>query len=229
MESKIGNIIKGITAVLIYFFFSLFGELPLELSGIDIKATPILFQEIYNISLEVIIIIIVIILFKDYFKKSLADLKKNHFNYFKKYLKYYILGLVIMMTCNSLIMVLGGTTSDNETLVRNQFTMYPIYTFICAVFLAPILEESIFRVSFRKIFSNNILFIIMSGLVFGGLHLIGMLNSPLILLYLGAYSALGIIFAYMLAKTDNVFVSMMFHFMHNGILMSIQFLTLFFS
>ena len=169
------------------------------------------------------------VLFKDYFKKSLTDLKKNHFNYFKKYLKYYILGVAIMMVCNSLIMVLGGSTSDNETLVRNQFNFYPIYTFICAVFLAPILEESVFRVSFRKIFKNDILFILMSGLVFGGLHLIGMLDSPLILLYLGAYSALGFVFAFMLAKTDNVFVSMMFHFIHNGVLMSVQFLMFFLS
>ena len=229
MDTRLGDIIKGVTAVAIYFLFSLFGNLPLELSGIDIAATPILFQEIYNISLEIIMIIIIIVLFKDYFKKSLTDLKKNHFNYFKKYLKYYILGVAIMMVCNSLIMALGGSTSDNETLVRNQFNFYPIYTFICAVFLAPILEESVFRVSFRKIFKNDILFILMSGLVFGGLHLIGMLDSPLILLYLGAYSALGFVFAFMLAKTDNVFVSMMFHFIHNGVLMSVQFLMFFLS
>lgn len=229
MDTRLGDIIKGITAVSIYFLFSLFGNLPLELAGIDIAATPILFQEIYNISLEIIMIVIIIVLFKDYFKKSLTDLKKNHFNYFKKYLKYYILGVAIMMVCNSLIMVLGGSTSDNETLVRNQFNFYPIYTFICAVFLAPILEESVFRVSFRKIFKNDILFILMSGLVFGGLHLIGMLDSPLILLYLGAYSALGFVFAFMLAKTDNVFVSMMFHFIHNGVLMSVQFLMFFLS
>ena len=229
MDTRLGDIIKGVTAVSIYFLFSLFGNLPLELAGIDIAATPILFQEIYNISLEIIMIIIIIVLFKDYFKKSLTDLKKNHFNYFKKYLKYYILGVAIMMVCNSLIMVLGGSTSDNETLVRNQFNFYPIYTFICAVFLAPILEESVFRVSFRKIFKNDILFILMSGLVFGGLHLIGMLDSPLILLYLGAYSALGFVFAFMLAKTDNVFVSMMFHFIHNGVLMSVQFLMFFLS
>ncbi len=229
MDTRLGDIIKGVTAVSIYFLFSLFGNLPLELAGIDIAATPILFQEIYNISLEIIMIVIIIVLFKDYFKKSLTDLKKNHFNYFKKYLKYYILGVAIMMVCNSLIMVLGGSTSDNETLVRNQFNFYPIYTFICAVFLAPILEESVFRVSFRKIFKNDILFILMSGLVFGGLHLIGMLDSPLILLYLGAYSALGFVFAFMLAKTDNVFVSMMFHFIHNGVLMSVQFLMFFLS
>lgn len=225
-KETIINIIKGSSTILIYFMFSLFGTLPLALFNIDFYSLPIIIREIYNISLEVIMIIIFVFLFKDTFKKSFEDLKKNHFTYFKKYFKFYLLGLVIMMLCNSLIMILGGTTSDNETTVRTEFQLYPIYIFICSVILAPIIEETTFRLGFRKIFKNDYLFIIVSGLVFGSLHLLGMFDSPLILLYLGAYSALGFVFAYILAKTNNIFVSMGFHFMHNGILMSIQFLTL---
>jgi len=71
-------------------------------------------------------------------------------------------------------------------------------------------------------FKNNILFILASGFVFGGLHLTGMLDSNLFFLYLVSYSAMGIVFAYMLTKTNNIFVPMGFHFMHNGILMSLQ-------
>ena len=225
-KETITNIIKGCSVILIYFIFSLFNTLPLALLNIDFNSLPIIVREIYNISLEVIMIVIFIIIFKDTFKKAFQDIKKNHFTYFKKYLKFYLFGLVIMMLCNSLIMILGGSTSDNETAVRSQFEMYPVYIFICSVILAPIIEETTFRLGFRKIFKNNYLFIIISGLVFGSLHLTGMFNDPLILLYLGAYSALGFVFAYMLAKTDNIFVSMGFHFMHNGILMSIQFLAL---
>ncbi len=225
-KERILNIIKGASAILLYFFVSLFKETPLILVGVDYNNLPIIFKEIYNISIQVIMIIVFILIFKDFFKKSFADIKKNHFTYFKKYLKFYLLGLAIMMVSNSLILILGGMTSENETVVRTEFQMYPIYIFISAVIIAPIIEETTFRLGFRKIFKNDYLFIITSGLVFGSLHLLGMFNSSLILLYLIAYSGLGFVFAYMLAKTNNIFVSMGFHFMHNGILMAIQFITL---
>ena len=48
------------------------------------------------------------------------------------------------------------------------------------------------------------------------------ISTTLDLFYIIPYSALGVVFALMLYKTDNIFVSMGFHFMHNGILMAIQ-------
>ncbi len=228
-KNTLKDIIKGICVIAIYFIFSLFSTVPFNLMHIDYNAVPIFIKEIYNVCVEILMIVLFVLIFKNVFIKSFIDIKENHKTYFNKYLKYYILGLVIMVSCNALITVLGGSTSDNETAIRTEFEVYPIYTFISAVILAPIVEETTFRLGFRKIISNNVLFIIISGLVFGSLHLIGMFNNPLVLLYLCSYSALGCIFAYILSKTNNIFVSMGFHFMHNGILMSIQFLALLLS
>jgi membrane protease YdiL (CAAX protease family) len=91
------------------------------------------------------------------------------------------------------------------------------------------MEELVFRQGFRNIFGRNIVFILFSGIVFGGMHVIGNINTMADLLYLIPYSALGISFAYMLYKTDNIFVSMGFHFMHNGLLMALQVFILLFS
>ena len=96
--------------------------------------------------------------------------------------------------------------------------------FISAVFIAPVLEELTFRQAFRNIFSNDKVFIIMSGLIFGGLHVVGNVNSPVDLLYLIPYCTPGFVFAYIMAKTDNVFVSMGLHFLHNGVMISLQIL-----
>jgi len=89
--------------------------------------------------------------------------------------------------------------------------------------------SAIFRQSFRNLFQNKWLFIIISGLVFGGMHVFTGNNiSKLDLLYLIPYSAPGMAFAYMLYKTDNIFVSMGFHMLHNGIMIALQFLTIYF-
>lgn len=227
-NTRLKNMLKGLLAILLYFFVSIFKELPLLLVGLRYDSLNIFAKECYSISIEVLLILAIILIFKEQFKKALNDLKKNHLKYFTGNFKFYILGVIIMMLANYLILVLGGTTSDNETAIRGQFTNYPIYTFISAVFLAPLLEESVFRLSFRNIFKNNVLFILSSSLIFGGLHLTGMLDSNLFALYLIAYSSMGIVFAYILTKTNNIFVTMGFHFMHNGILMSLQtFLLLF--
>ena len=87
---------------------------------------------------------------------------------------------------------------------------------------APIIEELIFRRSIRNIIPINSLFILVSGLVFGGLHVVTGYTGPIDLLYLIPYCTPGFIFAYILTKTDNVLVSASIHFMHNGILVAIQ-------
>ena len=162
-------------------------------------------------------------------KAAWQGLKKNHLEYFNKYLKVYIISVIVMVTANMLINVLGGGMSTNETTIRNEFNFYPIYTFISAVILAPLLEETVFRLGFRSLIQNDFLFITISSLVFGGLHLIGTPINELFPLYLLSYCSCGIAFAYMLKKTNNIFVSIGFHFMHNGLILSLQMFLLIFS
>jgi membrane protease YdiL (CAAX protease family) len=66
----------------------------------------------------------------------------------------------------------------------------------------------------------------MSAFVFGGLHVFSSAETLIDLLYIIPYGAPGFVFAYMLSKTDNIFVPMGFHFMHNGILVALQILLL---
>ena len=228
-ENYTKNIIKGISVVALYFIFSLFKNLPLEILNIHYENLNITAKIIYNLSAEIIMILIIYIIFQKEISNAIKDIKKNHLTYFKKYLKVYLLGVFIMMLSNMIIMALGGGSSENETLIRNEFQLYPVYIYISSVFLAPVLEESIFRLGFRAIFKNNTLFILASGLVFGSLHLMGMPFDNLFPIYLLSYCSCGIAFAYIMAKTNNIFVSMGFHFMHNGILMSMQTLILLFS
>ena len=220
---------KGFGVIFLYFFVSLFETLPLELLGINYDSLNIISKEFYNIGMEIILIFFIFLILKDEILMAVNDIKKNHFKYFSQNFKYYLLGVGAMMAANYLIMILGGDISENESTIRNQFATNPVYTYISAVFLAPVLEECVFRLGFRNIFKNKLLFILVSGLVFGGLHLIGNFDNPLIFLHLIAYSGCGVAFAYILTRTNNILVSMGFHFMHNGILMSIQLIALLFS
>ena len=94
---------------------------------------------------------------------------------------------------------------------------------------APVVEELVFRLSLKKIFSNKWVFVILSGLVFGSMHVFNDFHTFSDLLYIIPYSTPGIAFALMLKDSDNILVPMFFHFLHNGILISLQFILLLFG
>lgn len=233
-ENKLENYLKnaglGLLAILIYFGLPLIEGLPFELLHVDTKTLPMIGKVIYMIAFETIMISLIIFIFRKKLKRDVQDMKINHMNYFSKYLKFWLIGLLIMMLSNAFIaFIVENGIASNEQAIRDLFDVSPIYVFFSAVIFAPIVEELIFRQGIRNIVPNNILFILISGLVFGGLHVITDLRSVTDLLYLIPYCTPGFIFAYILVKTDNIFVSMGLHFMHNGLLISLQFFILFFS
>lgn len=228
-EDKTKNIVKGLAIITLYFLVSLFNTIPFEVLNINYTKLPLIIKEVYSISIEVLLLVVIFFTFKDQFKNAFDDLKQNHMRYFSNNFKYYLIGLLLMMMSNLVINFMGGSLSGNEDAIRDQFAIAPIFTFISAVFLAPVLEESIFRLSFRNVFENKIIFIFLSGFVFGGLHLITGFDVKFFFLYLISYCSMGFMFAYMLTRTNNIFVSMGFHLMHNGLLMSMQVLIYLFS
>ena len=178
---------------------------------------------ILSIIIEVLTLAVILLLFNKRIKENYIDLKKNHKKYFSKYFKFYLIGLAIMYISNAiLIFAFNGGLAGNEETIRSILLVHPIYVYISAVLIAPSVEELVFRGAIKNIIPNSILYILCSGLIFGGMHLVGNVTSIIDLLYIIPYSSLGIAFAYIYSKTDNIFVTMMLHTMHNGILISIQ-------
>ena len=198
----------GVATIIIYSMTSLIELGILYYARIDVSKMTILSKSIYLILCETLIITLIAVINKQKLKENFKDIKKNYNKYYTKYLKFYAL-------------------PGNEETIRQTLNKAPIYMFFSAVIFAPFTEEMVFRNSIRNIINNKYAFIITSGLVFGGLHVIGNINTIYDLLYIIPYSTPGIAFAYMLYKTDNIFVSMGIHFLHNFLLMTLQIILLF--
>ena len=112
-------------------------------------------------------------------------------------------------------------------MIRTTLNKAPLYMFFSSVIFAPFTEEMVFRQSIKNIITNKKTFIITSGLIFGGLHVIGNINTIYDILYIIPYATPGIALAIMLEKTDNIFVPMGIHFLHNGLLMTLQIILMF--
>ncbi len=229
MEKKrinIKSILTGIGVILLYFISSSIYIDVLNLFGVDYNKLSITVKSIYLGFYELILTLIIVYIYKKDFIPNLKDFIKNNTKYFKEYIKYWFMMLGLMMIVNILITnFTTSLTSNNQQAIMENLKIAPIYTFVVTVFIAPVLEELVFRLSFRKIFyKNDILFIIISGLVFGSLHVLGSFNAPIDLLFIIPYSIPGFIFAYIYCNSKNICVSMSIHFIHNGIMLLLSYI-----
>lgn len=227
-KEYIKNFIVGISIILTYFLLpSIIDGVTYFLSGTNISDN---LSIILSLLTNILTTSVILLIFNKKITKDFIDLKKNHKEYFSKYFKFYLIGLAVMYISNAiLIFGFDGGIAGNEESIRNLLGVYPIYIYISAVIFAPSIEELVFRGAIKNIIPNKILFIIISGFIFGGLHIIGNVSNFIDFLYIIPYSSLGVAFAYIYSKTDNIFVTMLLHTMHNGILVALQIAVLLFG
>ena len=213
MKNKILNILKSLGMIFLVLFFSsiFFTILNINLDTITDKEY-IFYLTLSNITLIVIYILIYRkTLVKD-FKNFTKDLTTN----LETAIKYWLIGFIIMVVSNLIITyILNKGIAGNEQDVRAYIDSFPLFMLFNTVIYAPLTEELTFRKSIKDAISNKWLYILTSGLVFGMLHITSYITTPTDFIYLIPYGALGISFAMLYYKTDNIFSTISMHAMHN--------------
>lgn len=226
MKEEIKNLSKGVLVLVLYFLYYTCSGYLLNLIGYN--NFNLVFKVICNVSIEVVLIAIILMIYKDKIKNDFKDYKNNFKNYIKKYTEYWAFAITLMIVANIVIInIEPNSQATNQQAINELFNIAPIYIIISSVILAPIVEELVFRLSFRYIFKNDVIFVILSGITFGAMHIIGTYTCLADWLYIIPYSIPGLVFAYTLKKSNNIFVPMSLHFMHNGLMMAVQLILLF--
>lgn len=218
-------IIYLVLVLLLFYCSSLFSLIPIYLFNIDIKNCSDTTYNILRILPNVGQAIILIIIYRKTLKNDLKKFTNNFGEYSDIAIKYWILGFIAMVITNLIIGLISPIKiANNEQGVREIISSIPFISFFSICFFGPISEELIFRKSFKDCFNNKWLFIFISGFVFGALHVIGSIYSLYDLLYIFPYASLGISFAYIYYKTDNIYSSIFVHVLHNSILVLLNIL-----
>ena len=97
----------------------------------------------------------------------------------------------------------------------------PVMMLISTSILAPFVEESIFRLGLRSVIKEKYLFIAISGLVFGFMHIFPT-ELPLYVALIQSivYVAMGICLAYMYTETDKFWITIIIHALNNFLSMA---------
>lgn len=172
---------------------------------------------LYEIIFYSIIFIVTTMLFKDEyyntFKPHFKNLKKNIISN----ISIYAYGLIGMIGSNVLInLLLSNQMPYNESINREILMKSPILFIFNAVLVGPICEELVFRSNYKYI-KNDKLYIIITASIFSLLHTINGITNPIMLIYFIPYLSLGLSFAYIYRKTNNIHSSIFFHMLHNGL------------
>ena len=222
-EENYKPIINLALVLLLFYCSGLFQLIPIYLFNIDIKNCSEFALNIVKIFPNLTLSIILFFIYRKDLLKDFKKFKKNFNNITDIAIKYWVLGFTLMILTNSLISALTPVSiSENEQSVRSLISSTPIIAFFFICIFAPFIEEIIFRKSFKDALNNKWLFIIMSGIVFGLLHVITSLNSIYDLFYIIPYSLLGLFFALAYYETNNIFSTIFIHFLHNLLLLIIN-------
>ena len=126
-----------------------------------------------------------------------------------------------MLVSSIVINQFNINTTNNQDANINLFIQAPILQAICAIILAPIIEELVFRRSFKDFTTNPIIFSLTTGLIFGLVHITSSLTSPqdlIMFVHLIPYSSVGIALGYAYKKNNNNIIgTMLIHALHNTI------------
>lgn len=211
--NAIKSFFKGTFYIFLYFIITVLIYL---LFGNEIYNTNDLFlANIATIVADLTIVFIFIIIFRKTIIPDFNDFKKNYKKYIKDNIQYWLIGLFLMIISNILISFLVEMPT-NEEVNRELLFNSTIPSIISMVIVAPILEELITRKSFKDVFKNQYIYIFISGLIFGSLHLL-VAESLIECLYIIPYGVLGCAFAKIYYNTNNIWSNIFFHALHNFI------------
>lgn len=216
---------KALLVLFIFFSSRYLQFVPIILFKMDVKNMTSADYAITNTFVDVMFVLLFILIYR---KELIAEWRRYKSNFSKNFdvgLRYWLVGLLIMIVSNVLISMLTPlNNSENETAVQGLINATPYLMLLTAGILAPIVEEITFRKAFRGLFKHKWLFCLLSGFVFGFLHVAGASN-PLDYLYIIPYGSLGFFFAYAYVKTDTIFTSLTMHAIHNTLLVLLSIIT----
>lgn len=177
-------------------------------------------QHFFSNIIKLVLCIILFFLFQKELKQNFKSITKINI---KKYLIIYIIAMLCVEIINYFIFKLTNTLSTNDAVAKAFILSFPLNGIISSVILAPFYEELLFRLNFKNCFDKKWIFIIITGILFGGIHLLAASNT-VELLYGISYVILGTALSYIYYDSKNIFASIGFHSFNNIIQIIIIFI-----
>lgn len=218
MKERIINIIKLIGVVIMFFYLSTLLVTAIKYLGFTINNYKDLV--VLSTTAEIIMASVIFIVYQKTFTKNISELKGKEFiNKIFKYLVIFIIVKIGSGIISSVLCLLLGfelDVSENQKVINSYIEVAPLLMLFTTSITTPIVEEGIFRLGLKKVINNKIAFIVLSGLIFGFLHIFPTdLDLTYALVTSIPYVAIGCTLAYIYVSEGNIYYPMIIHGINN--------------
>ena len=222
MKKDIKYLLKLLLCFILFFNLNYLVAMLFNLVGINYNTFNYKDYTYFNVLIELILFVVVMLLYNKEFKKDYKIFKLNFNDNIRKIISYFALfmglkiGTALISSILSFALNFTLGESENQEAVMKLVSAEPLLMIINTCILAPFVEEGIFRLSIRKVFNNKYLFILVSGLFFGMMHIFPTdLPTSLALIYSITYVAMGFYLAYIYTETENIWFVIFIHALNN--------------
>lgn len=173
----------------IFVFLLRFG-FKVDLTGMGKKGLVIC-----DFVLSFVLTVILSIVYFDVLKTGVLDTKKKYGKKITQIFTAIIIGYLLLMASQhiasyieQILFTITGIekeVSNNQQLIEDILGSYPVMMMISACIFAPIEEELLFRGAISKVIKNKKVFVTVSGLIFGLIHVTDSVALVFELLILG--------------------------------------------
>lgn len=222
MENRSINIFKFLVAILLFFNIGKILSILFNILNININTFDFIDIAYTEVLINLVLFIVIFFIYKktlldDWFEFKI-NFKKNLKIGFRLFIVLFIVKLIASVIIYILSSILGINilVSENQSIINLLLSSAPIMMFISAVLLAPFVEEIIFRLGLKKIIKDPGLFILLSGLIFGFMHIFPTdINITVALIQSISYVSIGTLLAYFYVKYKNIYFVIIIHSLNN--------------
>ena len=222
MKEKSKAFNKLFWSLFIFFNIGAFFGITFQLMGFDVSGFSFTDLAYAEVLMSLVIAVLVYFIYRKTFDEDLISFKKDLKANLLKALKFFLILLAIKIAAGivsgylSYALEIDFGESENQGLINSLMGSAPVMMLISTAILAPFIEEGIFRLGFKKLFNSKYVFIIVSSLVFGFMHIFPTeLALSVALLQSIVYLAMGFALAYMYEETNNIYLVMLVHALNN--------------
>lgn len=175
------NIMKMFGSIIIFLYIQYIIAIVMMFLNMSFGAEDYYMLTVFNFVNDLVVCIIMIILFRKLIKKGLSSIKGNINS--KRILTFiwdlwvgfaslivfkYLAAIVSSFLSN--LLGIQSQTVNNQSMVESLLGSAPAMMAIATCILAPIVEELVFRGAIGEAIKNKKVFITVSGLIFGFMH-----------------------------------------------------------
>lgn len=213
------NINTLLNAVIIFVFYLFYTQVLSKILGL-MSITDSVTQMFIS---DLIFLLGIIVFYKNQIKSSfnifIRDYKltKKITIILKWVVVIFVINILMGMVTEFFFPEIASVMDDNSGAIYNLFSISSIYTIFKTMIFAVVAEELVFKQTVRNIFTNNVVFVIVSSLIYVIMNFAyADLNQPGIFIDMLGYLMFSIVTSIAYIKNDdNIFVVMLIKFFYN--------------